>query len=315
MWLPGPSSTLPCTYRRRGITVGDVGIFTASGGFDFFFNITLPANHPINQQGLPEGFSPLFPTLQSSDIHRHMEFNRNSYLLSASVEKFHENDSSYDCLLSNKCPKLTIGYRRITFESSASEGAILVMPQGAYAEDLANVSRFRQYLSANAESWYRYVNDVRGREARNGDVRLVVGCDKTSSWGMATFKDSTARDFHLKFKPTDRGGSTRTCGWEYSGMIEARVAPDPEDMVELRTTDDSGHLGRNLCLFARTLNATLRDDVWQGLGFDFETVKSSSPVYIPDFNTILVSNFSPLPPSPSLTRLLIVLRPATHRRR
>jgi hypothetical protein len=204
----------------------------------------------------------------------------------------------------------TFGYRRVTFESSASEGAILVMPQGAYAEDLVNVSRFRQYLSANAESWYRYVNNVRGREARNGDVRLVIGCDKTSSWGMATFKDSTARDFHLKFKPTDEGGSTRTCGWEYSGMIEARVAPDPEDMVELRTPDDLGHLGRNLCLFARTLNATLQDDVWQGLGFDFETVKSSPPkspsppVYIPDFNTILVSNFSP-PTSSTLSYTLV----------
>ena len=195
------------------------------------------------------------------------------------------------------------GCRGITFESSASEGAVLVMPQGAYAEDLANVSRFRQYLSANAESWYRYVNNVRGREARNGDVRLVVGCDKTSSWGMAAFKDSTARDFHLKFKPADQGGSTRTCEWEYSGMIEARVAPDPEDTVKLRATNDSGHpdVYQNLCLFARTLNATLRDDVWQGLGFDFETIDVQSspqkplspPVFIPDFNTTLVSNFSP----------------------
>jgi len=197
------------------------------------------------------------------------------------------------------------------------------MPQGAYAEDLVNVSRFRQYLSANAESWYRYVNGVRGREARNGDVRLVVGCDKTSSWGMATFKDSTARDFHLKFKPTAESGSTQTYGWEYSGMIEARVGPGPEYTEELRTTDDSGHLGvrRNLCLFARTLNATLRDDVWQDLGFDFETVMSSPPkslsppVYIPNFNTTLVSNFLPSPLSPALIRLLIVSRPATHRRR
>ena len=206
----------------------------------------------------------------------------------------------------------TFGCRRITFESSASEGAILVMPQGAYAEDLANVSRFRQYLSANAESWYRYVNGVRGREARNGDVRLVVGCDKTSSWGMATFKDSTARDFHLKFKPTAEDGSTRTHGWEYSGMIEARVGPNPEYTEELT---------KNLCLFARTLNATLRDDIWQGLGFDFETVMSSPskslspPVYIPDFNTTLVSTFSPSPLSPSLTHMLIVLRSAIHRRR
>jgi hypothetical protein len=108
IWHPGPSNTLPEAYRRRGTAVGDVGILTASGGFDFFFNISLPADHPINRQGLPEGFSPLFPPLQSSDIHRHMEFNRNTYLLSASVERSHEeNDSSYDYLFFHTCPKLT----------------------------------------------------------------------------------------------------------------------------------------------------------------------------------------------------------------
>ena len=117
------------------------------------------------------------------------------------------------------------------------------MPQGAQAEDLANVSRFRQYLSTNAESWYRYVNDVRGREARNGDVRLVVGSDKASSWGMATFTNSTAQEFHLKFKPTGVIGSRPTYGWEYSGMVEARAGPDPEETDELRSSDDSGHSG------------------------------------------------------------------------
>jgi hypothetical protein len=147
------------------------------------------------------------------------------------------------------------------------------MPQGADAEDLANISRFRRYLSANAESWYKYVNDVRGREARNGDVRLVIGCDKASSWGMATFANSTAQDFHLKFKPTGESGPRPTYGWEYSGMVEARAGPMPEETEALRSSDDSGYSGvyKNQCLFVRTLNATLRDDVWQGLGFDFET--------------------------------------------
>jgi hypothetical protein len=144
------------------------------------------------------------------------------------------------------------------------------MPEGACAEDIANVFQFRRYLSANAESWYRYVNEIRGREARNGDVRLVLGCDKASSWGMATFANSTAQNFHLKFKPTSETGSRRTYGWEYSGMIDARAGPDPEEMEELVSTDDSGHSGvyRNQCLFVRTLNATLRDDVWQRLGFE-----------------------------------------------
>lgn len=165
-------------------------------------------------------------------------------------------------------------YREITFESFASEGAILTMPQGAHAEDLANISQFRQYFSANAESWYSYINNIRGREARNGDVRLVIGCDKTSSWGMATFSNPKAQDVRLKFKPTSGGVSRQTYEWEYSAMVDARVGPDPDEMEELRSTDDSGisSVYKNQCLFnVRTLNATLRDDVWKGLKLDFET--------------------------------------------
>jgi len=102
IWPPGPSSTLPDAYRRRGVAVGDVGILMASGRFDFFFNIYLPADHKINQQGVPAGFSPL-PKLQPSDIYRHPEFGPNSFFVSTSVEGFYgENDSSYDCLLLDK---------------------------------------------------------------------------------------------------------------------------------------------------------------------------------------------------------------------
>jgi len=59
------------------------------------FNICHSADHPINQGGLPEGFAPLSPPLQSRDIHKHTVFNLNSYLASASVERSRENDSSY----------------------------------------------------------------------------------------------------------------------------------------------------------------------------------------------------------------------------
>jgi len=183
------------------------------------------------------------------------------------------------------------------------------MPQGAQAQDLANVSRFRQYLSDNAESWYRYVNNVCGREARNGDVRLVIGCDKASAWGIATFANSSTQDFHLEFKPTGESGSKQTYEWEYSGIADARAGPDAEEMEELRSSDDSWPLGeyRNQCLFLRTLNATLRDDVWHGLGFDFETAvgiqcDSYPNSYIPSSSSGS-SIRSPTPTDPSHTNL------------
>jgi len=145
------------------------------------------------------------------------------------------------------------------------------MPQGGYSEDLLNVSSLPQYVGANAESWYIYVNNTRGREAKNGELVLVRGCDKAPSWAIATFTKSTAYEFHLKFKPTGETGSRRTYGWEYSGSVELRVGPHPEE-TEL-TRDDSRHSDgyTNQTLFMRTVPVKVRDDTWKGLGFDFET--------------------------------------------
>ena len=74
------------------------------------------------------------------------------------------------------------------------------MPDGAVSQDLENLPRFREYVVANVERWYRYINGPRGREAKNGDVRLVVGCDKATSWGIATLTGMTQHS-QLKFKP------------------------------------------------------------------------------------------------------------------
>ncbi|KAJ7847076.1 hypothetical protein B0H13DRAFT_1534568, partial [Mycena leptocephala] len=48
LYVPGPQINLPVQYRREGVAIGDVGRVTPEGNFDFFFNIYLPADHPIN---------------------------------------------------------------------------------------------------------------------------------------------------------------------------------------------------------------------------------------------------------------------------
>lgn len=39
--------------------IGDVGIITSDGDFDFLFSICLPSRHPINSGRVPPGFMPL----------------------------------------------------------------------------------------------------------------------------------------------------------------------------------------------------------------------------------------------------------------
>jgi hypothetical protein len=150
------------------------------------------------------------------------------------------------------------------FESSASEGAILIMPRGARHEYLGNQASFRKYAAANVAHWYKFVNGPRGREAKNGDVRLVYGFDKTTSWGIATFVNETQQNScRLRFGPQE-GDSTSTYTWsEYSGVTDVRSGPDSYESDKLRFDSDPPDFQfENQCLFVRTMNITLEDDVW-----------------------------------------------------
>ena len=171
------------------------------------------------------------------------------------------------------------------------------MPQGARSEDLGNLARFREYAAANVVNWYRYVNGPRGREAKNGDVRLVVGCDKTTSWGIAAFPNQTQQNSCiLKFGPLE-GDSAR---WsEHSGVAEVKAGPGSNEINELRIDSDPPDVKfENQCLFVRTLNATLSDDVWADIhsssGSQYPRAKNCSDSYrLYSNNPGNSSNFSP----------------------
>ncbi|KAJ6532071.1 hypothetical protein B0H19DRAFT_466789 [Mycena capillaripes] len=77
MYVPGPHSSLSAQYQRRGIDIGDLGRLTSEGIFDFFFNIFLPVNHPINAN-VPEDFVPLSPYDRIDVVHH--EFDPGNYV-------------------------------------------------------------------------------------------------------------------------------------------------------------------------------------------------------------------------------------------
>jgi hypothetical protein len=100
LYVPQPNRQLPVAYQRMGVRIGDVGVITRDGGFSFLFNICVPRDHPINPHILPEGFSPLQPTLTDLDIAQFSRFNSGSYLASALMEK-KESDSNVKCVARN----------------------------------------------------------------------------------------------------------------------------------------------------------------------------------------------------------------------
>ena len=77
--------TLPRSYQREGVNIGDVGIFTSDGGFDFLFNVCLPARDASNPDELPEGFAPF--DLKPTDVCKFLAHSLHSHLASPSVKK------------------------------------------------------------------------------------------------------------------------------------------------------------------------------------------------------------------------------------
>ena len=152
----------------------------------------------------------------------------------------------------------------LTFESAASEGAVLTMPEGCHSQDLRSITKFEEYMAAHAESWYKFANIDLGLGARNGDIRLVIGCDKTTSWGMAVFSDfSRTPNLRLQFRALDQSARQSTDSayiWEHSGKAQVRVGPSKRESEILGATEDQPLC--NQSLFLRTLDADLSDEQW-----------------------------------------------------
>ncbi|KAJ6512779.1 hypothetical protein C8R45DRAFT_857050, partial [Mycena sanguinolenta] len=190
LFVPGPQTNLPAQYRTRGVAIGDVGRITAEGSFDFFFNIYLPANHPINAN-VPEGFVPLSP-YDPIDVVP-LDFDPGNYISSRTVTRTKVDD---------KFLKFPGG--DFVFSCREPTGAVLTLPHGAHLEKLENLESMRRYAGEHAESWYKYVNVTRGRRLVNGHLYLVSGWEKAPSWGMASFHDvSLQNEFKISFGPTE----------------------------------------------------------------------------------------------------------------
>ncbi|KAJ7868187.1 hypothetical protein B0H13DRAFT_2202767, partial [Mycena leptocephala] len=156
LYVPGPRRNLPAEYRTNGIAIGDVGRVTPEGIFDFFFNIYLSADHPINDNDVPENFYPL-PRYATKDVFD-LDFepgNSLRRLTLVACSEFPGSDFVFSCGIPN--------------------GAVLALPHGAHLDEkLENLVTLRSYVATHAENWYKYVNGARGRGLTNGSLYLVT---------------------------------------------------------------------------------------------------------------------------------------------
>ncbi|KAJ7817996.1 hypothetical protein B0H14DRAFT_2840790 [Mycena olivaceomarginata] len=217
LYVPGPQPNLPPEYQRIGVAIGDVCRLTPEGILEFFFNIYLPPNHPINVGNVPDGFSPLEP-YGSRDM-LSLEFPAGNHVSSPSVQKQDIQPSS------NELPGV-----EYVFHCKAPQGAVLALPHGSHFKKLGRIERMRRYAANNAERWYKYLNDDRECGLANGALYLITGVEKSRSWGIAGFQHVTMQtEFPLSFTPAIRdayhwalSGPATTKAW---GSVTIRDEP------------------------------------------------------------------------------------------
>lgn len=86
MWIPQANRNLSNEYRAQGVLIGDVGIFTPEGAFDFYSTSYSPHQIPSIRES-SQGFTPLSPPLEDIDIRKFNEFGKGSYISSSSVSQ------------------------------------------------------------------------------------------------------------------------------------------------------------------------------------------------------------------------------------
>ncbi|KAF8972493.1 hypothetical protein BDZ97DRAFT_836347 [Flammula alnicola] len=234
------SESRPKLHMSQGAVIGDVGIMDSNGSFEFWFNLFLPPDHP-NQptKTMPPNFSPLHPPLSKEELLTVPDhFPPGTVIASDGV----------------KISRISSSPLKVEFETSAREGAALVLPTGASREDIIDPSRIYPYVKEHAIDWYQGYNGngeiIAGEPVSNGTVWVITGVDRSTSWAMATFpEDSSNSGKYTRFK---YNGENSESVWE----DDQRCSPD----YQLQNFSD----GTQGAIFLRVLAVALSPLEWSG---------------------------------------------------
>ncbi|KAJ7735613.1 hypothetical protein DFH07DRAFT_753755, partial [Mycena maculata] len=171
LFHPQPFDDLPEPARRTGTAIGDVGIVTSNGSFDPIFNILRAGDDPVNRFGVPLGFERLIlrPNSIQEQMHEHLP---GAHISNSTINK--------------RRLDIEAGLEaNVQVSTKSKETGLLLLPDGASRRDLRSLQNFRDYALKHTQSWYAFVNGDLGRMIANGDLYLVTGVTKSTSWSVA----------------------------------------------------------------------------------------------------------------------------------
>ncbi|KAF9016264.1 hypothetical protein BDZ89DRAFT_1045891 [Hymenopellis radicata] len=254
LWIPDPDENLPEAYRKDGINIGDVGLLTEDGGFDFLFNVHASANDPVNSGGVPWDFLPLsalndpHPIRKTCFIHKEKSSITSAHVTKKSIAM----EASADTVHSSIFGGGGFGFQ---FSTRKAQAAVLMLPDGAHRYVAKNTSIYERYASENGIAWYQYANGTLGRGAPNGSLYLVTGCDKCRSWGTAAVSQpEETQEVSLKFIAAGiaEGGIAlhSSCSTDFG--TETRCFPPSTITV---------HDMENQCVFVRGIAISVKESL------------------------------------------------------
>ncbi|KAJ3714416.1 hypothetical protein C8R42DRAFT_535369, partial [Lentinula raphanica] len=174
LWEPkSQNARLPEIYKEKGVHIGDVGILTESGGFDYLFNVCHEATHPLNVGRVPNGFKPI--TGLADEYIEERDTGYQMFHIPSDVNHIHPRKIR----LAGNPEKFGRG---ISFQSTVSEGALLILPEDGKCIDHRQLATFEKYAAEFAIMWYTHASGPLGRRINNESLYLITGFDKARAW-------------------------------------------------------------------------------------------------------------------------------------
>ncbi|KAJ7359237.1 hypothetical protein DFH08DRAFT_1074769 [Mycena albidolilacea] len=245
---PTPYGDAPLEARRAGTEIGDVGVIMSDGSFDVIFNICRASDDPINRFGVPSGFERVH--VGPEDVASLPEFHDpGSHVSNATINKRRLGvDASAE---SNVFLPLGAG-AVVEISTSSKEAAVLLLPDGASRANLRPLKEFRDYAIKHAQRWYEFVNGNLRRMVENGDLYLVTGMDKTSSWSIAAAENQSEDcRISLTLKAAQVGAAHASYIWEWEAASSfAACGP--------RRPPEEQSWGQNQTVFLRGYKVAIR---------------------------------------------------------
>lgn len=129
----------------------------------------------------------------------------------------------------------------VEISASSNEMVVLLLPGGASRTNLRPLQKFRDYALKNAQWWFAFVNGRLQRMVGNGDLYLVTGTDKSSSWSLAgvhNHSENCRVALRLKAMQVASAGTSCAWAWETSSSFAnfgPRGGPGDEGRTENQT--------------------------------------------------------------------------------